>query len=197
MTTDRRTVLADAAIHVLAEEGMRGLTHRAVDRAAALPPGTTSAYFRTRQALLTALVRRLVAQDQAELQAAGEQAQVPRAAELTDGLAGFVERRLTGEGRQRSLARYACAVESVRHPELREILVPRQNAAREAVRAFLHAQGVADAEGRTLTLLACVDGLVFDRLVGGGGAVPRDEIAGLVAAALRDSGGEAGATAAG
>ncbi|MFG3527090.1 TetR/AcrR family transcriptional regulator [Streptomyces sp. NPDC047917] len=192
MTTDRRTVLADAAIHVLAEEGMRGLTHRAVDRAAALPPGTTSAYFRTRQALLTALVRRLVAQDQAELQAAGEQARVPRAAaELTDGLAGFVERRLTGEGRQRSLARYACAVESVRHPELREILVPRQNAARAAVRAFLHAQGVADAEGRTLTLLACVDGLVFDRLVGGGGAVLREEIAGLVAAALRDPGGEA------
>lgn len=198
VTTDRRTVLADAAIDVLAEEGMRGLTHRAVDRAAALPPGTTSAYFRTRQALLTALVRRLVAQDQAELQAADEQAQVPRAAaELTDGLAGFVEQRLTGEGRQRSLARYACAVESVRHPELREILVPRHNAAREAVRAFLHAQGVADAEGRTLTLLACVDGLVFDRLVGGGGAVPRDEIAGLVAAALRESGGETGATAAG
>ncbi|MEL5955001.1 TetR family transcriptional regulator C-terminal domain-containing protein [Streptomyces sp. CLV115] len=191
MTTDRRTVLADAAVHVLAEEGMRGLTHRAVDRAAALPPGTTSAYFRTRQALLTALVRRLVAQDQAELQAAGEQARVPRAAaELTDGLAGFVERRLTGEGRQRSLARYACAVESVRHPELREILVPRQNAARAAVRAFLRAQGVADAEGRTLTLLACVDGLVFDRLVGGGGAVLREEIDGLVAAALRDPGGE-------
>lgn len=191
VTTDRRTVLADAAVHVLAEEGMRGLTHRAVDRAAALPPGTTSAYFRTRQALLTALVRRLVAQDQAELQAAGEQARVPRAAaELTDGLAGFVERRLTGEGRQRSLARYACAVESVRHPELREILVPRQNAARAAVRAFLRAQGVADAEGRTLTLLACVDGLVFDRLVGGGGAVLREEIDGLVAAALRDPGGE-------
>ncbi|MEU2672990.1 TetR family transcriptional regulator C-terminal domain-containing protein [Streptomyces sp. NPDC007164] len=198
MTTDRRTALADAAIHVLAEEGMRGLTHRAVDRAAALPPGTTSAYFRTRQALLTALVRRLVALDQAELQAAGEQAQVPRAAaELTEGLAGFVERRLTGEGRQRSLARYACAVESVRHPELREILVPRQNAARDAVRAFLRAEGVADADGRTLTLLACVDGLVFDRLVGGGGVVPRDEIAGLVAAALRGSGGKAGAIAAG
>ncbi|MFD0339774.1 TetR/AcrR family transcriptional regulator [Streptomyces sp. NPDC127117] len=194
MTADRRTVLADAAIHVLADEGMRGLTHRAVDRAADLPPGTTSAYFRTRQALLTALVRRLVAQDQAELQAAGEQAQVPRAAaELTDGLAGFVERRLTGEGRQRSLARYACAVGSVRHPELREILVPRQNTARDVVRAFLRAQGVADAEGRTLTLLTCVDGLVFDRPVGGGG-VPRGEIAGLVAAALRDCGEEAGAT---
>ncbi|WP_072486972.1 TetR family transcriptional regulator C-terminal domain-containing protein [Streptomyces atratus] len=187
MSTDRRAVLADAAIGVLAEEGMRGLTHRAVDRAADLPPGTTSAYFRTRQALLTGLVRRLVALDQAELQAAGEQAGMPRdAEELTAGLAGFVASRLAGEGRRRSLARYACAVESVRHPELREILVPRENAAREAVRAFLGARGVADAEGRTLTLLACVDGLVFDRLVGGG-AVPRGEIAGLVAAALRSA----------
>ncbi|MFB6987309.1 TetR/AcrR family transcriptional regulator [Streptomyces sp. NPDC056230] len=189
MTTDRRTVLADAAIGVLADSGMRGLTHRAVDRAAGLPPGTTSAYFRTRQALLTALVRRLVAIDQAELRTAGEDAPVPRDAdELTDGLAAFVERRLSGEGRRRTIARHACAVESVRHPELREILVPRENAARDRVREFLAAHGVVDVEGRTLTLLACVDGLVFDRLVGGGG-VPREEIRGLVTAALRESAG--------
>ncbi|MFB8035537.1 TetR family transcriptional regulator [Streptomyces sp. NPDC056004] len=82
-------------------------------------------------------------------------------------------------------------VESVRHPELREILVPREIAARDAVRAFLRARGVVDVEGRTLTLLACVDRLVLDRLVGGGG-VPRDEISGLVAAALRDSGSDVG-----
>ncbi|CAM5696803.1 Mycothiol-dependent maleylpyruvate isomerase metal-binding domain-containing protein OS=Streptomyces violarus OX=67380 GN=FHS41_000525 PE=4 SV=1 [Streptomyces violarus] len=61
MAPDRRTVLADAAIGVLAEAGIRGLTHRAVDRAADLPAGTTSAYYRTRQALLTGwLVRDLV-----------------------------------------------------------------------------------------------------------------------------------------
>ncbi len=185
VTTDRRTVLADAAIGVLADTGMRGLTHRAVDGAAGLPPGTTSAYFRTRQALLTALVRRLVARDQAELRKAGDDAPPPQdAGELVDRITAFAGRRLTGEGRRRSLARYACAVESARHPELREILVPRENAARDTVRAFLSAHGVADAEGRTLTLLACVDGLVFDRLVGGGD-VPREEVAGLVAAALR------------
>ncbi|WP_405911912.1 TetR family transcriptional regulator C-terminal domain-containing protein [Streptomyces sp. NBC_00963] len=186
MTGDRRTVLADAAIGVLADEGMRGLTHRAVERAAGLPPGTTSAYFRSRKALLTALVSRLVELDQAELQAAGEAAQMPRdAGELADAIAVFAAGRLGGEGRRRSLARYACAVEGVRHPELREILVPHENAARDAVRAFLAAQGVADAEGRTLTLLACVDGLIFDRLVGGG-TVPREEIRGLVTAALRE-----------
>ncbi|MFF7309033.1 TetR/AcrR family transcriptional regulator [Streptomyces sp. NPDC008137] len=185
MSTDRRTLLADAAIAVLAESGIRGLTHRAVDRTANLPPGTTSAYYRTRQALLTALVRRLVALDQAELQEIGERTPVPRhAEELVAGIAGFVERRLTGEGRRRSLARYACALESVRHPELREILVARENAGRQVVQDFLTAQGLPDSEDRTVTLLTCVDGLVFDRLVSGG-SVSEREIRGLVMATLR------------
>jgi DNA-binding transcriptional regulator YbjK len=182
---DRRTVLADTAIAVLADTGMRGLTHRAVDRAAGLPPGTTSAYYRTRQALLIALVRRLVALDQTELQDIGSRTPVPQSAEeLVTGIAAFLEQRLTGEGRRRSLARYACAIESVHHPELREILVPRVNAGRQVVHDFLTAQGIADAESRTVTLLTCMDGLVFDRLVTGG-SVSDAEIHGLVAAALR------------
>ncbi|MFF1907521.1 TetR/AcrR family transcriptional regulator [Kitasatospora sp. NPDC058218] len=173
---------------------MRGLTHRAVDAAAGLPAGTTSAYLRTRQALLAALVRRLVELDQGELRAMGAQVRVIRsAAELAEGIAVLAEHRLTGEGRRRSLARYACAVESVRDPELREILVPRENAARSAVRAFIAGQGVADPEGRTISLLACVDGLVFDRLVGGGDVRP-DEIRGLVATALRGPDGVDGAS---
>lgn len=182
---DRRTALADAAIGVLADAGLRGLTHRAVDRAADLPSGTTSAYFRTRRALLTALVRRLVELDQGELQAMGEAAGVPGSAEeLVSAVTALVERRLTGEGRRRSLARYACALESVHHPELREILAPRENAARDAVRAFLAAQGHPDAEERTLTLLTSVDGLVFDRLVNGG-AVSEGEVRRLVSGAVQ------------
>ncbi|GAA4915764.1 TetR/AcrR family transcriptional regulator [Streptomyces coeruleoprunus] len=185
MTGDRRTVLADAAIDVLADGGMRALTHRAVDAAAGLPAGTTSAYFRTREALLTALVKRLVERDQAELAAAAAAAPLPRDPdELAAALTAFCARRLRGEGRRRSLARYACAVESVHRPELREVLTPRENAARDAVRNLIAAHGAADAEERTVTLLACVDGLVFDRLVAGGDSVPGDAVARLVAAAL-------------
>lgn len=185
MATDRRTFLADAALDVLADDGIRGLTHRAVDRRAAMPPGTTSAYFRTRAALLTGLVTRLVERDQAELQTTAEQLPPLRTAEeLVDGMTLLVRQRLTGEGRRRSLARYACAVESVRAPELREILVPRENAGREAVRLFLAERGVPDVEHRTHTLLTCIDGLVFDRLVYGG-EVSREALEGLVAAALR------------
>ncbi|WP_033215483.1 TetR/AcrR family transcriptional regulator [Kitasatospora phosalacinea] len=185
MTPDRRTLLADTALDVLADEGIRGLTHRAVDRAAGLPPGTTSAYFRTRSALLTGLVRRLVQLDQAELQELAERLPAPRTArDLVDGVVLLARHRLTGEGRRRSLARYACTVESVRDPELRDILVPRENAGRESVRLFLAAHGVADVETRGRVLLSCVDGLVFDALVNGG-EVPREAVEGLVAAALR------------
>ncbi|MFJ7065841.1 TetR/AcrR family transcriptional regulator [Streptomyces sp. NPDC101115] len=167
---------------------MRGLTHRAVDAAAGLPAGTASAYFRTRSALLSALVRRLVELDQAELVAAAERAPVLRTADdLVQGLAALVAARTQGEGRRRSLARYACVLESVRDPELRDILVPRENPGRDAVRAFLAARGVADPEVRTLSLLACVDGLVLDRVVAGEEAVSggTEAIEGLVAAALR------------
>ncbi|MFB6510426.1 TetR/AcrR family transcriptional regulator [Streptomyces virginiae] len=185
MASDRRTLLADSAIDVLADEGIRGLTHRAVDRKAAMPPGTTSAYYRTRAALLTALVTRLVQLDQAELQTMPEELPPLRTVEdLVNGMALLTRQRLIGEGRRRSLARYACAIESVRDPELREILLPRENAGREAVRLFLATHGVTDVESRTHILLTCIDGLVFDRLVNGGD-VPREALEGLVAAALR------------
>ena len=55
----RRTEIADAAITALATRGMRGLTHRAVDQTAGLPEGSSSYYYRTRQALLQAVVERL------------------------------------------------------------------------------------------------------------------------------------------
>ncbi len=51
----RRRELLTAALAVTSRHGLRGLTHRAVDREAGLPEGTCSAYFRTRQALQHAL----------------------------------------------------------------------------------------------------------------------------------------------
>src|ERR1700755_62750 len=48
----RMELLLRAAVHVVAEQGLRGLTHRAVDRQAGLPEGSCSAYLRTREALL-------------------------------------------------------------------------------------------------------------------------------------------------
>jgi AcrR family transcriptional regulator len=56
----RRNLLADAGLRVLASSGARGLTHRAVDAEAGVPTGTTSNYFRSRDALLGALGERIM-----------------------------------------------------------------------------------------------------------------------------------------
>ncbi|WP_432560145.1 TetR/AcrR family transcriptional regulator [Granulicoccus sp. GXG6511] len=61
--SDRRRTVADAGLLVLAKHGLRGVTHRAVDAAAELPPGSTSNVFRSRQALIDGLVARLVELD--------------------------------------------------------------------------------------------------------------------------------------
>ena len=63
----RAELVADAAVTVLARDGMRGLTHRAVDAEARLPVGSTSNCFRSRSALLEAIVARLEELDLAAL----------------------------------------------------------------------------------------------------------------------------------
>jgi AcrR family transcriptional regulator len=87
-TSARTRQVGDAAIAVLAEQGARGLTHRAVDRAAGLPPGTTSNYARTRAALLTLALTRIAELDAAET-AAG-------AAELSE--TGYSGSEISGPG---------------------------------------------------------------------------------------------------
>lgn len=49
----------DAAIRLLARQGVAGLTHRRVDDEAQLPTGTASNYFRSREALLLGAAERL------------------------------------------------------------------------------------------------------------------------------------------
>nr|WP_223184786.1 TetR/AcrR family transcriptional regulator [Streptomyces sp. CBMA152] len=157
--------MADAAIATLAREGMRGLTHRAVDRFAGLPEGTTSYYFRTRQALLQAAVERLAELTAAELQLAP----IADPDDLADAAAAVVESWLTS-GRDRQLARFELSMEATRRPELREVLRASGASVRAEVAGLLARVGVPDPARRAAVLVACVDGLVFDRLVGAGSA---------------------------
>lgn len=55
----RRTALLDAAIDVLAEEGARGLTYRAIDAKSGTPTGTASNYFANRDDLMAEVATRV------------------------------------------------------------------------------------------------------------------------------------------
>ncbi|CNF36896.1 Putative transcriptional regulator%2C TetR family [Mycobacterium tuberculosis] len=165
----RRKELADAAITTLAEAGMRGLTHRAVDKAAGLPEGSCSYYFRTRQALLQATVDRLEEVDTAELTArpALSGADVPGHEEVAEAAARLVEHWTTA-GRERMLARYELALEATRRPELRTVFVAAGARSRALAKAMLTAIGAPDPARQAPLLVAYIDGLIFDHLAGAG-----------------------------
>ncbi len=159
----RRTELADAAIATLARDGMRNLTHRAVDRAAGLPEGSTSYYFRTRQALLQATVERLADLDMAEIPALP---QLDLDA-MARAAAGLVQGWLTS-GRERQLARFELALEATRRPALREALVASGARIRAMVADLFAAAGVSEPGRRAGDFVAFLDGLLFDQIAGAG-----------------------------
>ncbi len=167
---ERLALLTDAAIVLIADLGMRGLTHRAVDARAGLPAGTTSAYLRTRKALVEAVVRRLADLDTADLAAravpTGPVDAPPDLDALATAVAELLDEWLTA-GRTRTLARYACLLEATHHPELRPIL-NYGVAMRTQARMLLAAAGAPDAERRGDHFVAAVDGLLFDRVAGTG-----------------------------
>ena len=171
----RRAEIADAAIATLARDGMRGLTHRAVDRAAGLPEGSASYYFRTRQALLQATVERLAELDTTDmLDSTGMLPSTGLAAlpgldldTLVDAAAWIVESWLT-TGRERQLARYELALESTRRPELRQALIASGAAIRAMVASQFAAAGVRQPDRRAADFVAFLDGLLFDQIAGAG-----------------------------
>lgn len=203
MTSAQRTraeLIADTAIEVLAGQGMRGLTHRAVDLAAGLPLGSTSNHARTRAALLHAALARITQLEADELAASmpfaspdgdnsdgdgdgdggarpgpGSGPVPPGAAidEFADGLAMVLHRGLT-RGRVRLLARYEFALESTRRPDLRALYDEAGRPVREPAATLLAALGSAEPERHARMLIAWCEGVQFDSLAGAGSARPPD-----------------------
>ena len=161
----RAELIADIALDLLAERGMRGLTHRAVDEAAGLPQGSTSNQARTRLALLEAAVRRL-AEREAQVLTPDEMPD-PRGGTdaLAEGLALALHRYLTRH-RELLIARYELALEATRRPELREFFDAAGQRFREPLTAMVTAAGSREPARHALSLVAWCDGLMFSCVAG-------------------------------
>ncbi|MGD3105966.1 TetR/AcrR family transcriptional regulator [Streptomyces sp. YGL11-2] len=168
----RHRLIADTALALLAERGMRGLTHRAVDETAGLPQGSTSNLARTRAALLETAVRRL-AEREAEVLVAGETADITgragagdlTSADIADALSLALHRYLAGH-RRLLVARYELALEATRRPELRAVYDRAGRAFRAPVVAMLRAAGSAAPERHALSMVAWCDGVLFTCIAG-------------------------------
>ncbi|WP_228972976.1 TetR/AcrR family transcriptional regulator [Streptomyces sp. DH12] len=182
---DRRALIADAAISTVATAGLRGLTHRAVDTAAGLPAGSTSYYFRTRSALISACYLRLAELTVADVdrwEADHGRGLTPAPAAGTDhvrpegrvhadldsaavALAALLHHWLTA-ARERQLARFELSLEATRRPELRADLRTAGLAARSRAADLLAALGAPRPGPAADLLVAWTDGLLYDRLAG-------------------------------
>ncbi|MCT2548468.1 MULTISPECIES: TetR/AcrR family transcriptional regulator [Streptomyces] len=173
--TSRADLIADAALALLAERGMRGLTHRAVDERAGLPQGSTSNYARTRQALLEAAVRRLAEREARVLAPAELPAPAAGPEGLLAGLASALHRYLTRHP-ELLVCRYELALEATRRPELREFFDATGRQFREPLMALMTAAGSTEPERHTLSLVAWCEGLMFSCAAGSfSRSVPSEE----------------------
>jgi DNA-binding transcriptional regulator YbjK len=166
--------ISDAAIEVLASRGVRGLTHRAVDAAAGLPPGSTSYYLRTREALLEAVVVRMV-----EIDESGAMDQAPSRVDDIPTVAAAIAALLIDfltVSRVRMLARYELSLEANRQPALRETLVAGGLGLRRMAAELVALLGSTDPARHARMLVAFCDGVVFDALAGAGSGQPPTEV---------------------
>jgi DNA-binding transcriptional regulator YbjK len=163
---DRRRAIAQSAIEVLEAAGGRGLTHRAVDRQAGLVEGSTSNYFPTREALLTATLRRLVELERPTVQALEDLApagpyEARRAAEL---VAGQLQDWLHPERLGLTVARYELILEARRRPSFQLALDEVRREYRLLAEQLLPAAGCRDPGRHAPHLLALLDGLMVNQV---------------------------------
>ncbi|UJP09761.1 TetR family transcriptional regulator [Microbacterium sp. KUDC0406] len=159
----RRNALADAGIALLAAEGSRGLTHRAVDERAGVPIGTTSNYFRSRDALIAGLFERIgarLAPTPDDL--ARRVSETPSRALFADYVRDIV-RRLSTE-REVTLALFELRLESARRPELAAMMAAWQRAGFDGDVAFNQAAGLPGGRREIALFHYAIDGLLLDRL---------------------------------
>jgi len=160
---DRRRQLADAGLTVLAEQGARGLTHRAVDRHAGVPAGTASNYFRDRGALIEGLVERIgerLTPDPAVLERLGTAE--PSRALLADYLRYVIERVM--RDRAIAVSLFELRLEATRRPEVAAVLARWRRDGFAADIAFHRHAGLPGTVTELSLFHYAIDGLVLDRL---------------------------------
>ncbi|GGL18130.1 TetR/AcrR family transcriptional regulator [Planomonospora parontospora] len=160
---ERRQALIDAAIEVLAREGARGLTFRAVDVEAAVPPGTASNYFANRDDLFTQIGGRIYERllpDEAAIARSRQGAQdETRYAELMHELVDRVSAFDSGY-----LALLELRLESTRRPELRAVLTRRIREDIDANIGHHAASGLPGDPTSVVLLYLALNWLIVERL---------------------------------
>ena len=182
--TERRTALLDAAIEVLAREGSRGLTLRAVDKEAGVPTGTASNYFANRDDMLTQIMRRTRERLTPDEAAHAILLKAPRDLALEWEFMRDLVARMRAD-RSGYLAMLELRLEATRRPGLRDELTGFLRDELQGVIAFHRDIGMPGDDAGVALLYLAMSGLLLDEMTLPGvlAAAPHD-VDGLVRAAV-------------
>lgn len=154
----RREQIVESSLLVVAESGLKGLTHRAADKRAGLAEGSTGNLFPRRDDLIRAILRRLEARDVASF-AEAHASRVSSPDDLAALLAHGVEQMLAPEGETLTRVRFTMMLA---YPQATEAFHVRFLRTLEKV--MVRAGVDDDVEERARAVSSCFDGFLFHAL---------------------------------
>lgn len=174
--TASRDALLDAAIELLAERGLAGLSHRELARRSGLSRGMTTYFFASIDELARAAVERAYAAriDDYRATAAALATAEASTAELADAAAEL----FTSSSTEMLLAHFEMFLNAARRDDVRELLAPALASMRELALAAAARVGIEadeDRERLATAMIATIEGVELRRLAEG--IDGRDELA--------------------
>lgn len=181
---ERRSVIADAALRLIGEQGARGLTHRAVDEAAGLPQGSTSYYCRRRVDLLELALRRHAELDRKSLAALDGKLgkEGGSLAELSALVAVELARWVAAQDAAQLTARFELFLACSREPQLEPVIEEQRDGFLRVLTARLSARKIARPRSSAAAMIALIEGLLLERVRVGRSVLGVRELQALLAA---------------
>lgn len=175
MTPTRQRAL-DAAIELVGTEGLRSLTHARVDERAGLPKGSTSNYFRTREALTVGVVEWMAQREQVELAPPVAPGSADELVTMLGGAIAFA----TGPNRTLTVARLALFGEAGHNPRIRAAVSNGHELLKGWIAGILASLGAPAPAVGAAALAACCEGFILHRVSRGDDTDPTPALALLV-----------------
>jgi DNA-binding transcriptional regulator YbjK len=151
-----------ATLELIGEQGMGGVTNRAVAARAGVSLGSLTYHFSSQTELLRESLLLFVGREAQRLEALADG--LEGATPDLDEVAAAVQQVVQGADRHEQLAQLELYLHAARDPELRDVAARAYAAYDHAARSVLVALGVPDPEPLVPAVIALVDGFELRRL---------------------------------
>lgn len=176
---ERKLKILDATLDLLAAKGLAQLTHRSVDAAAGLPPGSTTYYFSKKIDLISGAADHLATMMEDDCKAVKQRFAELIAEDRRDEAIDYVTDDLLKFAEEKSnwlLARFELTLAGARDEALRPIADRLSAAAQEPIVFFLKLLADDLSQTQIESCMGILDGLAMIAATGQGSAPTADQI---------------------